>query len=224
MGITVHERAPAFAVERHHVARARHVQLRELAEPLGELVGEVVDRHLHHRRATVAAARAARREPGKVAARREPARVPELAVQYRELLDDVAGAGLHVCVVTRREPATRVGEILQHHHVVVVGVVGRFGEIREPRTRHPHRQLPRQIAVHAGFCNTHALRVHELALARVERWKLDEHVWRHGRVSAQREAGAAGRARVPVDDLDLFDVHLERVRQECRRQVFDFER
>ena len=76
MRIAVHERARAFAVERHHAGGPGLVQLGELHEAGRQAVGEVVDCHAHHARATVAAAGGARRDPREITSHTEPRRLP----------------------------------------------------------------------------------------------------------------------------------------------------
>ena len=104
-------RAPACAARRSTARRCRRCgrgRCRRGGGTRRELVAEGVDGHLHERGA------AARRrpcpcvgEPGEVAAGLEARRLPELRVQRRQLLDDVAAARRDVVVLRVREPARR---------------------------------------------------------------------------------------------------------------------
>ncbi len=138
-------------------------------ERRAHLVAEHVDGLPDEGPAAVAAVGAAPREPGQVLAGCEPRRTPERRVQGGELLDDITRAARDVGVVRGGEPAPGCREVFEHHHVAATVGAG------EPRARHPHRDLAREVAVEAGLGDTHAGLFHKGALLLVERGELHEH-------------------------------------------------
>ncbi len=134
MRIAVHERALAFAVERAaRPASARRRASASGTKPVGQAVGEIVDRHLHHRRAAVAARRAPRRDPRQVAVGREARALPVLRVQ-RASCSTMSVMRASMSASSRvGEAAARRDEVFEHHHVAVVGVVAGAFELRVPR-------------------------------------------------------------------------------------------
>src|SRR5439155_26026964 len=137
-----------------YFGRAFDVRCGGRHEPVGQAAGEVVDRHLHHRRAAVAAGRGAGREPREVAVAREARALPVLRVQPGQLLDDVGDTGLDVGVFAGGEAAAGSDEVFEHHHITVVGPGTGPVELRVPDARHAHRQLVREVAVKVRLHDT----------------------------------------------------------------------
>ncbi len=116
-------RGPEFH-KRHDVVGAGEVDVGEPVELLGQLTADLVDRHLHELGAAAGRAGALRGQPVEVAARVETGRLPEVRVQRRQVLDDVAGAPGDVVVLGMREPAPARDEVFEHHRVAVAGGLG----------------------------------------------------------------------------------------------------